>query len=122
MKKISEYRDDDALDLLADLIEPAMEIFGDASVREAFQDNRLRGVSVAIKKHKKAVRQILARMDGVPVEEFHCNVYTLPGRAMEILNDNELLAFFTEQAQTMTSDASSGPAMEVIEGTGRAAE
>lgn len=113
MKKISEYQDGDALDLLADIMEPAAEIMVDDDVRKAFEnDGKIKGVSIAIKKHKDAVMSIMARLDNVPIEDFHCNVLTLPARLLEILNDEQLLEFFTEQAQTMTSDGASGSATE----------
>lgn len=102
MRKLSEYKDGDALDLLADIMEPAVEIMADEEFKAAFEQNRVKAASVAIKRHKNEVMEILARMDGVPVEDFHCNILTLPGRIIEILSDEELLAFFTEQAQTTT--------------------
>ena len=112
MKKISEYRDEDALELLADIIEPATEIIGDTDVQAAFQVSKLKGASVAIKKHKTAVKGVLARLDGVPVEDYHCNVFTLPARLLEILNDEALLGFFSEQAQNLNIADVSGPASE----------
>lgn len=102
MRKLSEYKDGDALDLLADIMEPAVEITADEEFKAAFEQSPVKAASVAIKRHKKEVMGILARMDGVPVEDFHCNILTLPGRIIEILSDEELLAFFTEQAQTTT--------------------
>lgn len=114
MRKISDYQDGDALDLLADIMEPAVEIMADADVRKAFDEGRLHGASVAIKAHKGAVMQILARLEGVALEDYHCNVFTLPARLIEVLNDEELLGFFTEQAQTLNTSASSGAVMATI--------
>ena len=116
MKKLSDYRDDDALDLLADIIEPATEIFADAEVKNAFDKSKLTAVRVAIKRHKPELMQIMARMDGVPVEEYHCNVLTLPARLLQILSDEDLTAFFTDAAQTSGTEKHSGSAMEVIKG------
>ena len=118
MKKVSEYRDEDALDLLADIMEPALDIFSDAEVRTAFENERLiKVVRVAIKNHKHSVIEIMARLEGVPLEEYHCNILTLPLRLLDVINDQELLAFFTGQAQSESLRAASGPAMEIIEGT-----
>ena len=116
MKKLSDYRDDDALDLLADIIEPATEIFADAEVKNAFSKSKLAAVRVAIKRHKTELMQIMARMDGVAPEDFHCNVLTLPARLLQILSDEELTAFFTDAAQTGDTEKRSGSAMEVIKG------
>ena len=120
MKKLSEYRDGDALDLLADLIEPAIAIVSAEGVKEAIEaGNRINAIKCAIKGAKDSVMEVLARLEGVPVSEFHCNVITLPARLLEILNDEELIDFFTEQAQTKTSKEASGSVTENTEGAGR---
>ena len=99
--KLSAYKDEAALDLLADLIEPASEILGDKSVVEAASSgNAWRAVSLAIKHHKKSVMSVLAALDGVPVEEFHCNVMTLPTKLIELLNDPDIAQLFSFAGQT----------------------
>lgn len=113
MKKLSSYKDDGALDLLADIMEPAAAILADPAVKEAWKTgNRLKVAKVAIKNHKAQVMEILAVMEGVPVEEYHCNVFTLPMRVIEVLNDQELLSGFTSQAQEMMQSLSSTPVTE----------
>lgn len=123
MRKISDYRDEDALDLLADIMEPAVEILADETVRKTFEtENRMKLASVAIKNHKESVMQILARLEGVPREEYHCTIFTLPAVVLEVLNDQELLGFFTAQARTMSTAASSGKPTANIEAVEPAAE
>ena len=108
MRKISEYKDEEALDLLADLIEPAAEIAQDKGLADAMREGkRAKAVKLAIKNHKPEVMQILARIDGVPVEEFHCNVITLPIRLMDILNDDDFMAVFTSPEATASPSGSS---------------
>ena len=112
--KLSEYQGEAALDVLADLIEPAGEIMSDKEIGKVFKKNRFNAIGMAIKNHKKAVMQILAAMDGVPVDEYKCNVFTLPVKILELLNDQELVQLFTYQGQT--GDAiSSGSASENTE-------
>jgi len=123
MRKISDYRDEDAIDLLADIMEPAVEILADETVRKTFENgNRMKLATVAIKSHKEAVMQILARLEGVPREEYHCTIFTLPAVVLEVLNDQELLGFFTAQARTMSTAASSGKPTANIEAVEPAAE
>ena len=113
MKKLSCYKDDEALDLLADIMEPAAIILTDPAVKEAWgTGNRLKVAKAAIKNHKQQVMEILAVMEGVPVEEYHCNVFTLPMRVIEILNDQDLLSGFSSQAQEMMQSISSTPVTE----------
>ena len=118
MKKLSEYKGDDALDLLADLLEPASEIIGDPEVKEMFQSKEpmLKTVKIIIKNHKKAVTEILAYLDGEDPETYEPGFLTLPIKLLEILNDRELLSVFLLQAQNSGEDIS-GSVMENIEET-----
>lgn len=107
MRKISEYRDEEALDLLADLIEPAVEIAQDKDFTAAAQEGRTAtAVKLAIKNHKQQVLQILARLDGVPVEEYHCNIVTLPLRVLEVMNDETFVSVFTSPEGISTPSGS----------------
>lgn len=115
MKKLSEYQNEEALDILADLIEPAAKIFSDKAIeREWNSGNRIGAVKVAIKNHKSEVIDILAIMEGIPRDEYKCNVVTIPARLLEILNDPDLVDFFGQQSQSGT-DVFSGSAMASTE-------
>lgn len=119
--KLSEYRGDDALEVLAELIEPAVEILADADIAAAWRDknpNKTRGqkqlkaVSIAIKKHKEAVIAILAALDHETPDEYRekINVVTLPKKLLEVLNDKDLRNFFTSQEQTKGEPSGSASA------------
>lgn len=97
--KLSEIKNEEALDLLGDLLEPVAEILADPKVKEMFGGKPIKLASYIIKTHKTEIIQILARMDGVPVEEYTCNVFTLPVKVLELLNDENLKELFTLQAQ-----------------------
>ena len=112
--KLSEYQGEAALDLLADLIEPAGEIVSDKEIGEVFKENRFKAIGLAIKNHNTAVLQILATMDGVPVDEYKCNVFSLPVKILELLNDPEMIRLFQYQGQTGDAN-SSGSASENTE-------
>ena len=111
--KLSEYQGEAALDLLADLIEPAGEIMSDKQIGDIFKENRFKAIGLAIKNHKRAVMKILATMDGVTVEEYKCNVFSLPVKILELLNDPEMIQLFQYQGQTGDAN-SSGSASENI--------
>lgn len=114
--KLSEYKDEQAIDLLADIIEPATEIMADAEVKKMFKEkaSKVAAIKYAIKNHKSAVMEILAALDGVPVEEYHCNVFTLPMKCLEILSDEDLISFFTSAAQTMEVKPSGSPTESIV--------
>lgn len=118
MKKLSDYRNEAALDLLVEILEPASELMSD---REAIgliyskkPGDRMKGVIQMIKEHKEAVMNILAAIDGVPVDQYEFGFFMLPNRLLEILNDKELLTFFMDQ-QTNDTETSSSSAMESTE-------
>lgn len=121
MKRLSEYKNEEALDLLVDIMEPAAELMSDSDTVNLLYSkkagDRMKGVKQMIKEHKGAVIEILAALEGVPVNEYECSVFTLPTRLLEILNDKELLSFFMDQ-QTQSSEMSSTSAMETTQANG----
>lgn len=115
MKKLSEYRGEEALDVLADLIEPAAEIMQDKQLVAFFREkNMAKAASFAIKNHKKAVLQIMARLEDEPVETYAPSIFALPMKLLEIFNDPELVDLFTSQGQSEVQ-TNSGSATEITE-------
>ena len=116
MRLLSECKNEEALDLLVDILEPATEMMSDKEVIEMLYDRsrRMEGIKTMIRKHKKAVVQILAALDGCPVSEYEFGFFVLPSRLLEVVNDKELLSFFTAQ-QTLDSKNMSSSATENTE-------
>lgn len=115
--RLSDYKDEEALDLLVELIEPAAEIFSDKEIAELMRNNGTptSAVKLAIKNHKKSVIQILATLEGVPVEQYHCNIFTLPIALLDILNDKDLMNFFSSQGQTTVVNSSGSATENIVE-------
>lgn len=116
MKRLSEYRDEEALEILADLMEPVAEALQDKTIVEMINNgsNNLKVVAYLLKNHKKEVIKVLALLEGVPVEEYHCNIISLPKQVLDILNDKDLRDFFQSQGQMM-EEKTSGSVMENTE-------
>ena len=115
MRKLSEYKDEEALDLLAALLEPCVELFSDKALTDLIREkDKAKGVSYAIKHHKAEVVQIMATLENVPVKDFHYNVFTLPMMCLNVLNDQELMSFFTS-AVRMDLATNSGDVTENTE-------
>ena len=118
MRSLSSYKDEEALDVLADLLEPVMEIMSDKEVADSIRSkNKAKGIKLAIKNHKASTMEVMAILEGVPVEEYHCNLLTLPLMLLKVLNDPELVSFFSSQAE-IVSEMSSGSAMGNTEDEG----
>lgn len=114
MRKLSDYKNEEALDLLADILPPVTTIFADKAFVEHLQGNKIEAVQYVIKKHKTAVLSILARLEDVPVDEYQCTIFTLPVVLVNLLNDPDLLDFFKSQGLKINEE-SSGSAMENTE-------
>ena len=113
--KLSEFRGDEALDVLADLIEPTYDIMSDKKLKKEIEKgNKVKAVSLAIKGHKKAVTTILAVLDREDPKTYEVTLFTLPAKLLEVFNDPALTELFQSQGQT--GDAtSSTPASESTE-------
>lgn len=119
--RLSDYKGEDALDLLAEIIEPASEIMADKEVARLIKTEGtpiFKIVKPMIKNHKAAIIQILATLEGEDVEEYRnkVTVLTLPKKLLEMLNDTSLKELFQSQGQTLTS---SGSATENTEENGQ---
>lgn len=103
--KLSEYKGEDALELLADILEPTAMILKDQSIWELAKKSRpIDSVTYVLREYKKEIIQILAAMDRTPVEEFECDILTLPIRIFDILNDEDLKTFFNSQLQNAAGE------------------
>ena len=117
MKKLSEYKGDEAIELLADLVDPVLEIISDAEIADQLQKKLYAAaVKPILKAHKQAVLQILALLNGKTVEEYksEVNLFTIPKALLELLNDPDLMNLFTSAEQT-EGVTSSGSASENTE-------
>ena len=106
--KLSDYKNEDAIEVIADIIEPLSAIFTDEEIKK--EKNKIKAVSKALKKYKKEVIQILARIDDVPVDKYECNALTLPKKVLEVMNDKEVQDFL-ESLGAMGDQSSFGDVM-----------
>ena len=95
MRKLSEIKGEEALDVLAEIIEPAAQIFTDENVKEALKSgSRIKAAKIILKDHKKAILTLMAALEETPVEEYKPTLLALPALIIEILNDPELNSLF----------------------------
>lgn len=114
MLKLSEYKGEEAVEILADILDPATEILADKEVEKIFgEKNYLKLAKYILKQHKASILELLAILERKDVEEYkkEVNIFTLPKTILELLNDKDLLQFFT-YAGTMNGTASFGSATE----------
>jgi hypothetical protein len=102
-KKLLEYTNEEALERLADIIEPISEIASDKRFRVAFKGSRINAIKVLLKHHKSALIDILAIYEGIPREEFSANVVQIITMALRLFSDEEIMSVFTSLGQNEAS-------------------
>lgn len=120
MKKLSEYTDGDALDMIADMLGPIVSMTKNEEFMNIMNDKeatRLDKVQTAIKACKPEVMNILAILNGVPLENYHCSIASILIDLSSLLSDKDFTDFFESQGQKSSEDAF-GSAMGNTEETG----
>ena len=112
MKKLSDYKGEEAIELWADLLDPVTAMLANPNVANAAKGNggsMLNMAKVLMKESPKAVEEILLRVDDTPIDGL-----TIPLRLLNLLNElqeNESLkGFFGSAEQEKTAEESSGSA------------
>lgn len=122
--KLSDYKGEEALDVLADIIEPLTMIIADGEIQELTKQKKvppIKYVKPAIKNHKREVIEILARLNKQSPEDYEktMTLFTLPLQVLEFINDPEVQNLFTSQIQNLeTPFADSGSVTENTEAKG----
>lgn len=117
MKKLSDYKGEEAIELWADMLDPLTHILTDEGVRRAVESGKPKMIIAKeiLKSHSKDAIDILNRIDDSPV-----NGLNLLLRLIAILNElgesEEIKAFFGFAEQVKTDNVSSGSLTENTEG------
>jgi hypothetical protein len=117
--KLSEYKNEDALDLLADLIEPVSVLMTDDKLKKMVSEGAAR-IDVAkylLKAHNKEIIAVLARLNGADV--YDANIVEILKQVLDLINDPVLIDFFASQVRNWEG-AISTPAMANTEETEKA--
>ena len=113
--KFDELKNEQAIEALADMFDPIVEIASDEKVVAAARgDNKILMVKHILKDHARAVFEVMAASEGIPVDEYECNMLTLPAKLLELFNRPEFGFLFQSQGQKM-DETSFGSAMESTE-------
>lgn len=122
--KLSEIKGTDAIDVIADILDPITVIMADKEIQAiAKQTPRPPAIVIAktiLKNQKAAILEILARLNGEDPETFNPSLIKLPFMLMELIKeiskDEDLASLFHGQPQ-MSSSVPSGAVMPTTEET-----
>lgn len=115
MVDIYEIKGEEALDVLADILEPACEIMTDEEVSSELQSgSKIRGITLILKNHKQSIISIMARLNGENPKTYEPNLVALPKMLLEIFSNPEVQSLFISQSQSK-EETPFGSAMETTE-------
>lgn len=110
--KFNELKNEQAIEALADMFDPIVEIASDDAIKSAARSgNKILVVKLMLKNHARSIFELMALSEGVPVDEYECDVLTLPMKLLDLFNRPELSFLFQSQGQK-TGETSFGSATE----------
>lgn len=113
--KLTEMKNEAALDALCMLIDPLEEICN-AETLQIMQSRKMAKLAKhLLTHHKAALIRILAAMDGEDPDTYSVNAFQVIGKTLALLNDPSVVELFTSAAQSVGGE-SSGAASAVEKG------
>lgn len=113
--RLSEFRDEQAIEVVARLMGPMSNIAANAQNAEARSRGAAQFAAALLKNCPRDVMDILAILSGKEPEAYHCTAASVLADVLDMLSDPELTRLFGLQSKT---EASSGSASESIEAPG----
>ena len=111
----NERSNEEELELFADLLDPAAELLADPEIAAVLRGSGTVGDAVkrALRVHKAAVLEILARLEDTPPAAYRVRASELPGKLMALFSLPGVRDLFPSQGRR-DSAGSSGSASESI--------
>lgn len=116
MKRLSDYKHEDAIDLWMDLLDPIGNILQNEKIKWEFKKggNRIKVAQRIINECREDAMKILLRIDPTPIDGLNI-IVRLVDLIMEFEQHPDLKDFFSSAARTQTDGESSGNATENTE-------
>ena len=103
MKRLSEFENEDAIVLVADILKPASAIMADKEIAELMRSKKatkLELIDKILHGYPSEILKIMAILDEADIKTYRVNTIQLTKNLMYMLNDEELMSFFSSQGQT----------------------
>lgn len=113
MKKLADYKGEEAIELWADLLEPITRICADEEIAKSIRSGKAPFLVAKdiLKLHSQDAMEVMTRIDPTPVNGLNA-VARVVEIVIEIINSEELSSFFGNAGQTKIVEGSFGSAME----------
>ena len=106
MKKLSEFKDEQGAVVVAKLLPPIFEIIQNAANEDAKSKKPIDFVSAILQNSPQETMKIFAILSEVEPEDYHTNAAEILGNVVKLATDEDLMALFGLQRQTVTSSGS----------------
>lgn len=116
MKKLSDYKGEEALELWADLLDPFIEIVGDENIGSMLRAGKppVFTAKEILKNYKEQATQIMLRIDPTPINGLNVLI-RLASLVSEVMKDPTVKSFFASAPEERKDETSSGSVTESIE-------
>ena len=116
MKKLSDYKDDEAIELWGEMLDPMIRILGDKSIASDLRTGKppLIIAKDIIKTHTEDAREIMLLIDPTPIDGINV-IARLASIVMDFIRNDSLKDFFKSAGQAMTEEEPTGSATEITE-------
>lgn len=116
MKKLSDYKGEEAIELWADLLEPMTNILGDQSLMGNVSGKPpLIIAKEVLENHSAEAIEIMLRIDPTPLDGMNI-LLRLVALLQDIWQNKDIVSFFKSAEQEKEEKESSGSATENTEG------
>lgn len=104
--RLSDFRDEQALEVIAKLLEPVGAIAANERNAAARSGGVFGFASALLHNNPREVLAVFAILNGKEPEEFHCSAADVLFDLVDLLNDPELLTLFGLRSRTTASSGS----------------
>ena len=117
MKRLSDYKGKEAMELWADLLEPAIKVFGDKEIATALRRKAmLPSAKMMVERYPDEVISMMLRIDDTPIDGLNI-ILRLVTILAEVGSNPTVKSFFPSLAEEEKEETPFGSAMESTEET-----
>lgn len=103
--KISEIKGEQAITVLAEIIDPITTILADTEVQAAKKD-RVKAIQIALRKYPKEIIHCLALIEGEDPATYQPSLMSIPKKLVEITEDEDVKSLFISAVATADKEHS----------------
>lgn len=113
--RLSEFKDEEAIRVIADILPHVVEIAKNPAVKEARNENPFLYAAALLKEVPQEAIALLALLDNKDPAEYHCTGASVLFDVFNMISDPDLLALFGVRSKTLASSGSASTTGEATE-------